>query len=630
MRVLLVILLLFPFAAWGDDTPFNPKIKNIEQPTSFAHGLSMHGDLKYPPGFTNFEYVNPDAPKGGTLVLAALGTYDSLNPFIVRGLPAAGIGELFDTLLASAQDEPFSAYGLIAEAVRTDAARTFVEFRLRPQARFSNGTPIRPEDVIFSFHTLRDQGRPSYRAYYSSVAEAKKLDDSTVRFEFKPGMNRELPLILGQMPILSEKYYNSAAFDKVTLQAPLGSGPYQVAALQPGRSITYQRVADYWAKDLPVNRGRNNFDTIRYDYYRDSSVALEAFKAGAYDFRLENIAKNWANAYDSPIVKIDSVKREEIKREEVRNIKRKDIRTIKREEIRHENVAGMQGFFFNLRNPLFADRAVREAFILAFDFESANKSLFFNSYTRSLSYFSNSELAATGFPTDRELSILKPLAAQIPREVLYSEIKLPTTATPEDLRLNLKRAADILKQAGWIVYGNQLIGKDGKPFEFEILIEDPTFERVIAPYLQNLQRLGIKGTIRVLDAAQYQQRLDNYQYDIIIGTFGQSLSPGNEQRGYWHSTQADVPGGNNILGVQNPAIDTLVERIITAPDRESLLIAVKALDRVLFWNYYVVPQWHTNSYRIAWWDKFERPNIRPRFSLGFPDTWWSKKPQELP
>jgi microcin C transport system substrate-binding protein len=609
MRIFFITLLLFPLLAWGEETPFNPKIIAAEQSASFAHGLSMHGDLKYQPGFTHFEYVNPDAPKGGALVLAALGTYDSLNPFIVRGLPAAGIGELFDTLLVSAQDEPFSAYGLIAEAVRTDASRTFVEFRLRPQARFSDGTPIRPEDVIFSFHTLRNQGRPSYRAYYSSITEAKKLDDRTIRFEFKPGMNRELPLILGQMPILSEHYYNSTAFDKVTLQAPLGSGPYQVAALQPGRSITYNRVADYWAKDLPVNRGRNNFDTIRYDYYRDSSVALEAFKAGAYNFRLENIAKNWANAYDFPAAKSGRVKRE---------------------EIRHENVAGMQGFFFNLRNPLFADRSVREAFILAFDFESANKSLFFNTYTRSLSYFNNSELAATGFPTDRELALLKPLATQIPREVLYSEIKLPTVPTPEELRLNLKRAATILKEAGWIVEGNQLIGKDGKPFVFEILIEDPTFERVIAPYLQNLQRLGIKGTIRVLDAAQYQQHLDNYQYDMIIGTFGQSLSPGNEQRGYWHSTQADVPGGNNILGVKNPAVDALVERIIAAPDRDSLVVAVKALDRVLFWNYYVVPQWHTNSYRIAYWDKFQRPNIRPRFSLGFPDTWWAKEDKKAP
>jgi len=570
---------------------------------SFTHGLSMHGDLKYPASFKNFAYVNPDAPKRGELVQANLGTYDSLNPFIVRGVPAAGVGLLFDTLMVQSQDEPFSAYGLLAEAVRTDAARTFVEFRLRAEAKFHDGSPVRVEDVLWTFKTLRDQGRPSYRSYYANVEKASKVDERTVRFDFKPGVNRELPLILGQMPVLSEAFYQVAGFDKVSLETPLGSGPYRVVGLQPGRSITLERAEDYWGKDLPVNKGLYNFAKIRFDYYRDSSVVLEAFKAGQYDFRIENIAKNWATAYDIPAVKSGKIIKEEIK---------------------HSNVVGMQGFFFNLRKPLFSDIKVREALNLAFDFETANRTLFYGIYTRSHSYFNNSELAVKGIPEGEELKLLEPFRDQLPRDLFSQSFRLPESKSASQLRLNLKRAADLLSAAGWTVKDGALKNAKDEPFAFEILVEDPTFERVTAPFIQNLERLGIKATVRTIDAVQYQGRMDKYEFDMIIGTFGQSISPGNEQRSYWTSKEADVVGGNNILGVKNPVVDALVEKIVAAPDRKSLVTAVHALDRVLLWNHYVIPHWHTSGWRVVYWDKFGKPTTRPEYGMGFPDTWWMK------
>ena len=595
MRLFALVLAVALTTASG--TPAWPRSAPTAHPT---HGISIHGDLKYGPGFRHFDYVNPRAPKGGGVTLRAIGTFDNLNPFILKGVPAAGIGNAFDTLTVQSSDEPASEYGLVAETIATPPDRSWVAFTLRPQARFHDGSPMTVEDVIWTFNTLRTRGHPLYRSYYAQVAGAEKTGPRTVKFTFKAGENRELPVILGQLPVLSKAYWAARDFAKTTLEAPLGSGPYRVDSFEPGRSITYRRVKDYWAAALPVNVGRYNFDTIRYDYYRDDTVALEAFKADAYDFRSEASSKNWARAYDVPAVR--------------------DGR-IRKEEISNEVPTGMQGWVYNTRRAIFADPRVREALAAAFDFEWSNAHLFYNAYSRTRSYFSNSELASRGLPSEAELKVLAPFRGRVPDEVFTREYKPPSTE-PDGLRPNLVHALELLKQAGWVVRDMRLVNAEtGRPMTFEILIDDPNFERIALPFVKNLERLGVTARVRTVDAAQYEYRLKHFDFDMTVAVFAQSLSPGNEQADYWASSSATTPGSRNLAGVRDPVVDRLIELVISAPDRPSLVARTRALDRVLLWGHYVIPQFHVAAFRVAYWNRFGRPAVPPKYDLGF-DTWW--------
>ena len=564
--------------------------------------ISMYGDLKYGPGFTHFEYVNPRAPKGGELRLPGIGTFDNLNPFILKGVPASGAGLVFDTLMAGSDDEAFSYYGLVAETVETPADRSWVIFTLRAQARFHDGSPMTVEDVIWTFDTLRRKGHPRYRAYYAAIATAEKVGPRSVRFTFKQGENRELPLILGQLPVLSQRYWATREFERTTLEAPLGSGPYRVESFEPGRSVTYRRVADYWAASLPVNAGRNNFDTIRFDYYRDFTVSLEAFKAGAYDVNLENSAKNWARGYDGPALRQG---------------------LIKKAEIPNQLPQGMQGFVFNTRRPIFGDPRVRQALTAAFDFEWSNQHLFYGAYTRTGSYFANSELAARGLPSSEELEVLEPLRRDLPAEVFTREYRPPVSDGSGYSRQNLLDALALLREAGWIVKDQRLVNASGgEPMTFEILIDDPSWERIALPVAKNLERLGVRARVRNVDTPQYQYRLDHFDFDMVVAIWPQSLSPGNEQREFWGSQAAVTPGSRNLAGINSPAVDTLIDLVVSAPDRKRLVARTRALDRALLWGHYVIPNFHVNVDRVAYWDKFGRPAISPKYATGFPDTWW--------
>jgi microcin C transport system substrate-binding protein len=566
-----------------------------------SNGIALHGAPKYPADFQHFDYVNPDAPKGGDLHLSSLGTYDSLNPFILKGVSADGSELVFETLMAGSMDEPFSQYGWIAESVTVAPDHTWVSYKLRKEARFHDGSPITPDDVIFSFETLRDKGHPRYRSYYNDVSKAEKVGDDEVKFTFKDTKNSELTMIMGQLPVFSKAFWQGKTFGSTTLDSILGSGPYELASLEPGRTITFKRVKNWWAKDLPVNRGRYNFDNIRIDYYRDNTVALEAFFAGRYDFRLENVAKNWAQAYTTPAV---------------------EQGLIKKDNIKNELPSGMQAFVLNMRRPLFQDRRVREALNYAFDFEWANKNVAFGAYERTESYFANSELAATGLPSADELKILEPYRSQVPDEVFTKEFKLPTTDGSGDNRDNLHKAADLLTAAGWTLKDGKLIDAQGKPFAFEIINADPMFERWIQPYIRNLERLGMQVTFRIIDLAQYQNRMDNFDYDVTISVFTQSLSPGNEQKNYWSSKEADTKGSRNIIGVRDPVVDELLKQLLHVTTREQLVTICHVLDRVLLWQYYVIPNWHIGSFRIAYWDMFGMPKIAPKYGLENVDGWW--------
>jgi len=567
-----------------------------------SHAISLYGDVKYGPSFKYFDYVNPNALKGGTVRLASLGTFDSLNPFILKGTTASGLALIFDTLMTESYDEPFTMYGLLAESIEVPSDRSWVAFNLRPEARWHNGTPITADDVVFSFEILTSKGHPFYRSYYYDVLRVEKLNNHKVKFYFREGSNPELPLIIGQLPVISRNYYKTNPFDETTLEPPLGNGPYRIKDVKPGRSITYQRVENYWGKDLPVNRGRYNFDEIRYEYYRDHTVALEAFKAGEYDFRLENIARVWATAYEGTAF---------------------DKKLIIKEELPDETPTGMQAFVFNTRKSIFQDRRVRLALTYAFDFEWMNKTIFYNAYTRTRSYFSNSELASSGLPGPEELELLEPYRNQLPPEVFNKEYKPPETDGSGNIRENLRKALNLLNEAGWTLKGGNLINeKTAQVFEFELLLVDPAMEKVAIPFSQNLEKLGIKMHIRVVDSSQYINRLDNFDYDMVVTTWLQSLSPGNEQRDFWSTEAAKTPGSRNLAGIQDPVVDALIEKVIRAKDRKSLVAACKALDRVLLWGHYVIPHWHITTYRIAYWNRFSRPDIKPKYALGFIDIWW--------
>ncbi len=576
-------------------------VQGADPRATTGHGLSIHGDLKYGPGFKHFEYANPDAPKGGDVRLPAIGTFDNLNPFILKGVAAAGLGQLFDTLTLASSDEPSSEYGLIAESVEVPADRSWVAFKLRPEARFHDGSPITADDVIWTFQTLKSKGHPFYRAYYAQVAKAETQGPRKVKFSFGAGENRELPVIAGQLPVLSKAYWSKRDFEKTTLEPPLGSGPYRVESVDAGRSIVYRRVKNYWGAKLPVRAGQDNFDTIRYDYYRDSTVALEAFKAGQYDFRQENSAKNWATAYTIPAVTQG---------------------LIKKEEIPNQVPTGMQAFVFNTRRPIFQDRRVRQALGYAFDFEWANKSLFYGAYTRTRSYFSNSELASSGLPGPEELKVLEPFRGRVTPEVFTKEYQPPVTDGSGDIRANLREALALLKEAGWVVQGGKLANaRTGEPMQFEILLDDPNFERITLPFVKNLERLGVTARVRTVDSAQYQKRVESFDFDMAVAVWAQSLSPGNEQTDFWNSEQAGIAGSRNLAGIRDPVVDKLVELLIQAPDRPSLVARTRALDRVLLWGFYGIPHFHIRTFRVASWDKFDRPRVSPKYALGF-DTWW--------
>jgi microcin C transport system substrate-binding protein len=565
-----------------------------------TYGLSLLGSLSLPPDFKYFPYVNPDAPKGGEVALSTVGTFDSFNPFIVRGTPASDVFQVWDTLMKSNVDESETEYGLLAQTVELAPDGMGVAFELRPEAKFNDGTPVTAEDVAWTFETLREKGRPFYRQYYADVSSVTVEGPRRVVFHFKSNTNRELPLILGQMAVLPKHWWVGRDFDKPLTDPPLGSGAYRVSHFEFGRTVTMERVPDVWSKDLPVMRGLANFDKRRTEYFRDATVEREAFKAGQIDFRVENISKEWATAYDFPAVQKGLVKKEALS---------------------HQLPTGMQGFGMNTRRPLFKDVRVRHALAMAFDFEWANANLFYGAYTRTTSYFSNSELASSGIPEGAELALLNKYRDQLPPDVFTKPFELPVSDGSGNNREALRGALALLEQAGWKVKDRKLVDANGQPFSFEILLDQAAFERVALPYVQWLARLGIDAHVRTVDPAQFQRLADTYDYDMIVVSFDESNSPGNEQTGYWTCDSAKLEGGNNLMGVCSPVIDDLVHQILIAPDREHLVVATRALDRVLLAGWYVVPQWYLRYVWVAYWDRFGRPDKPVRTGLAF-DSWW--------
>ena len=550
-----------------------------------VHAIAMHGAPKYGPDFKHFDYVNPYAPKGGMMRTAAQGTFDSFNSFIDKGNPA-GTGSI-ESLLTSSSDEPFTEYGLIAESMEVPEDRSWIIFNLRPEARWHDGVPITADDVVWSFETLITKGLSYFRYYYGSVQEVEKLADQRVKFTFDQAENRELPLIIGQMPILPRHYWETRDFTKTTLEPPLGSGPYRVTDFEAGRYIVRERVKDYWGVNLPINRGLNNFDTLRTEYHRDATTIRLALKSGDIDFREENQSKSWATDYDVAVV---------------------DNGWLKKEFIRHGQSTGMQAFVMNTRREVFLDPIVRKALAYAFDFEWTNKLLFYGAYSRSESFFSNSELAATGLPEREELEILNRYRDRLPEEVFTTPYRVPKTDGSGRIRSNLREAFRLLAKAGWKPQDGKLVKEQtGEPMSFEILLVSQEFERIVLPFTKNLERLGIDARVRLVDQSQYINRLRGFDFDIFVGGWGQSLSPGNEQREYWSSEAADRPSSRNYAGIKNPVIDELIEFVIQAPDRESLVARTRALDRVLLSGYYVIPQWHIQGDRVLYWDKYSRP-----------------------
>lgn len=565
-----------------------------------SHGSALVRDLALPPDFSNFPYVNANAPKGGEVSLSAVGSFDSFNPFIVRGSPAAGALRVFDTLMVSSADEPGSAYCHVASAIEVPDDRSWVAFDLRPEAKFHDGHPITSEDVAWTFNTLREQGRPFYKQYYADVDSVATDGPQRVVFRFKTTKNRELPQILGEMPILPKHWWEGRDFSKPLSEPPLGSGAYRIGNFEMGRTLVLERVPDYWGRDLPTAKGLNNFDRIRTEYFRDASVSLEAFKAGQVDWRVENIAKNWATAYDFPAV---------------------DKGLVKKQSFERNLPTGMQGFAMNTRRPIFADRHVRDAMIQVFDFEWMNRNLFYDSYTRTPSYFNNSDFASSGLPKGLELEYLEPFRGKVPDDVFTREFKLPVTDGSGNNREGLRRALELLKEAGWTVRDRKLVNSAGEPFRFEILLDSPSFERVALPYVQSLERLGMQVNVRTVDPAQYQRLMDTFDYDMTVAVFGQSSSPGNEQLEYWSCQSAKAEGSDNTMGVCDPAIDSLVGEVLHAKDYVHLVAATQALDRVLLNNAYLVPQWFSGKVNVAYWNRFGFPSQPVRAGVVF-DAWW--------
>jgi microcin C transport system substrate-binding protein len=566
-----------------------------------GHAIAMHGEPKYGPDVPYFDYVNPNAPKGGTLTLSADGTFDTFNPYNAKGTAGAGAGISIETLMVNGDDEAFTMYGLLAERIEWPEDRSWIIFHLNPKAHWHDGQPVTADDVIFSFRTLIEKGHPQFRFYYQSVTDVEKLDERSVKFTFQPGENRELPLIMGQLPVLPKHYWEDRDFTATTLEAPLGSGPYRVKSFEPGRYVEVERVKDYWGEGIPTRVGTDNYDTIRYEYFLDRTIIRQALKAGQIDYFQENSAKEWATQYNIPAV---------------------DAGILHKERILDKSSGGMQAFYLNLRRDLFKDRQVRRALAYAFDFQWTNKTVYFGQYAQPASFFAPTELAATGLPQGEELEILERYRGRIPDEVFTTPYQPPTTDGSGWPRDNLLKALDILEQAGWVVRDMKLVNAEtGARFSFEFLYQDQAQERVLLPFFFNLRRLGIEVRPRLVDTSQYINRIRARDFDMMIIPTAQSLSPGNEQREYWGSGAADQPSSRNYAGIKNPVIDELIELVISAPTRESLIQRTRALDRVLLWGHYVIPQLIAPFDRILYWDKFGRPE---RVPLQGPSVlrWW--------
>jgi microcin C transport system substrate-binding protein len=608
MRTITALLLLVCTAtmAWADDGPITR-----------SNAIAILSKPALPEDFPYFPYVNPNAPKGGEVTLASIGTFDSFNPFILRGTSAAGqvspwvilpggsgsgssIGHIWESLLASSADEVATGYGHIAQTIEMPASKLWVAFELRPEAKFSDGVPLTAEDVAWTFNTLLAQGRPSFRIQMADVKDDVVENPHRVVFHFKSNENRELPLILGGIPILPKHFFEGRDFTKPLMDPPVGSGPYKVASFELGRSVVFERRPDWWAANLPTAKGTNNFDRVRIEYFRDTTVAMEAFKAGQTDLRSENISKNWATAYDFPAVQKGWVIKGNFK---------------------HHLPTGMQGYIMNTRRPVFADPLVRQAMDEAFDFEWENKNLFYNSYVRTTSYFSNSDLASSGLPEGDELKLLEPYRKELPPALFTEPFKLPVTDGSGNNREQLRRALKLLEQAGWTVKDRKLVDKNGQQMSFTILLDDPSLERPALPYVQQLQKLGIDAHVRTVDPAQYQHLTDDFDFDMTMIVYPESDIPGNELRDYFTCAAAKAQGSGNWGGICDPAVDALVERVVTAQDRQTLTTAARALDRVLLWRWYLVPNWDSNSFHVAYWDRFGHPDKPIRQGFNF-DTWW--------
>lgn len=566
------------------------------------HGLSVFGDLKYGNGFSHFSYANPDAPKGGALKVPGLDTFETVNPFILKGRkePLAE-SLLFDTLMARAFDEPDAYYGLVAKTVEQPADKSWVAFNIDPRAKFHDGTSITAGDVVFTYNALKKDGHPRYRINFRDVDRAEATSPGRVKFTFKPGIHRDLATRLAALPVLSKAYYDKVDFKKTTFVAPLASGPYRVGKYEPGRSITYSRVKNYWAKDLPVIRGRYNFDAVTVDYYRDREVMFQAFFSQQYDFREDFTSRQWATQYDKPAV---------------------NAGLVIREVLPDETPSGVQAFILNLRREKFQDVRVRTAIDMAFDFEWTNKTLFYSQYARTNSMFENSTLAAKKPPTKDELALLEPFRGELPEEVFTTPFASPQTDGSGKLRSSLRKASRLLKQAGYRIEDGVLKDAAGAPLKIEFLLFEASFKRIIGPYINNLKRLGIQAYIRIVDTANFKRRQDTFDFDIVIRRIAQPLTPGLEQRNYFGSEFAGVQGSFNVGGVKNGAVDALIEKVVTATSRPALTTAVRALDRVIMWNRYAVMQWYKGAHNIAYWNKFNRPAVSPRYAMGVIDTWW--------
>ncbi len=590
-----------------------------------AHAIALHGAPKYAADFTHVDYVNPDAPKGGTLRIGTAGTFDSLNPFIVKGNPAPGMtflrsGHVFESLMQNSWDEPFTLYGVLAESITLPKDRSWVSFKIRDEAKWNDGVPITAEDVVWTFKTLKSEGQPFFKAYWGDVESVTADSEKDVTFKFKVKGNAELPLIIAEMSVLPKHYWEGRDFQAGTVtDIPLTSGPYKFGKIDAPRSIEYVRNENWWGKDLPFYKGKNNFDRIVYDLYRDQTVMHEAFISGAFDYKMETSQQKWVTDYDVPAVK--------------------DGRLIK-EKIDNERPAGMQAYIYNLRRPLFQDVKVRKALNYAVDFEWSNQKMAYGEYKRTNSYFENSELASHrgGLPSEGELEILNPLKDQLPPEVFTEIYKAPVTDGSGNARANLRDGIKILEDAGWVLGKDKIRRKtmaDGTELElkFEIIDAEGSakhMERWVLPFLKNLERMGVKATFRPVDAAQFQERLNTFDFDVIIGGFGQSNSPGNEQREFWSSEKADMEGSRNYAGIKNPAIDVIIEQIIKAESREDLVTKVRALDRVLLWNHYVIPMWYYDKWRIAYWAHIKRPENLTGIAPLVTETWWYDENAETP
>jgi microcin C transport system substrate-binding protein len=561
-----------------------------------SHGLSVFGDLKYPADFKHFDYVNPDAPKGGVLSMIGTAdrtTFDSFNNFILKGDAAQGLEYLFDTLMTRANDEPDAVYGLVASSAEVAPDRMSVVFKLNPDAKFADGSPVTADDVVFSFDTLKTKGHPNFTLSLRDVVKAEAIDPHTVRYTFKGDLVRDLPLIVAELPVLSKAFYTKHPFDQSSFEKPLGSGPYAIADYKPGTYVTYKRRPDYWAKDLPVNRGRFNFDALRYEYFRDRDLELQGLLSGTFDLREEFTSVNWATGYDVPSVK--------------------EGRLI-RLTLPDERPSGAQGFFINMRRGKFDDPRVREALGLAFDFEWSNKNLFYNLYKRTQSFFENSDMKAAGPPSPDELKLLEPFKDKLSPLVLGEPYSPPVTDGSGNNRDNLRKAAKLLQDAGY--------GPGGKPLDVEILSYESGFDRIILPYIDNLKRIGVNASLRRVDPAQYERRLKSFDFDLTTQRYSLRLTPGVELKSYWGSEAAGMDGSFNLAGIKDPVIDALTSKVIEAKTRAELVTATRAIDRVLRAGHYWVPHWYKASHALAFWNKFSRPQVKPKYDAGVIDTWW--------